>query len=80
MPIRIHGAHEHNLKDVDLTIGDGLGPAVSVGQNLLNRNLLSTLASASGLHPFLRLLYARFGKRACVECVERVMRVYKGNE
>ena len=38
----------------------GLGPAVAVGQNLLNRNPNSTLASASGLHPFLRLLYARF--------------------
>ncbi|HDZ17486.1 MAG TPA: excinuclease ABC subunit A, partial [archaeon] len=36
----------------------GLGPAVAVGQNLLNRNPNSTLATASGLHPLLRLLYA----------------------
>jgi excinuclease ABC subunit A len=46
----------------------GLGPAVVVGQNLLNRNPNSTLASASGLHPFLRLLYARFGTRHCAGC------------
>jgi excinuclease ABC subunit A len=46
----------------------GLGPAVSVGQNLLNRNPASTLASASGLHPFLRLLFARFGDRICPVC------------
>ncbi|HNT78668.1 MAG TPA: hypothetical protein PKH77_26970, partial [Anaerolineae bacterium] len=46
----------------------GLGPAVAVGQNLLNRNPASTLATASGLHPFLRLLYARFGERACARC------------
>jgi excinuclease ABC subunit A len=46
----------------------GIGPAVAVGQNLLNRNPNSTLASASGLHPFIRLLYARFGKRHCKEC------------
>jgi excinuclease ABC subunit A len=46
----------------------GLGPAVAVGQNLLNRNPNSTLATASGLHPFLRLLYARFGKRHCPRC------------
>jgi excinuclease ABC subunit A len=46
----------------------GLGPAVAVGQNLLNRNPLSTLASASGLHPFLRLLYANFGQRCCPDC------------
>jgi excinuclease ABC subunit A len=46
----------------------GLGPAVAVGQNLLNRNPNSTLASASGLHPFLRLIYARFGERHCPRC------------
>jgi excinuclease ABC subunit A len=46
----------------------GLGPAVAVGQNLLNRNPNSTLATASGLHPYLRLLYARFGKRFCRVC------------
>jgi excinuclease ABC subunit A len=47
---------------------EGLGPAVAVGQNLLNRNPGSTLATASGLHPFLRLLYARFGTRHCPSC------------
>ncbi|MBN1934343.1 MAG: ATP-binding cassette domain-containing protein [Anaerolineae bacterium] len=47
---------------------DGVGPAVAVGQNLLNRNPGSTLASASGLHPFFRLLYARFGERRCAYC------------
>src|SRR5512136_693576 len=46
----------------------GLGPAVALGQNLLNRNPNSTLATASGLHPFLRLLYARFGERLCPQC------------
>jgi len=46
----------------------GLGPAVAVGQNLLNRNPGSTVATASGLHPFLRILYARFGIRACRFC------------
>ena len=46
----------------------GLGPAVAVGQNLLNRNPGSTLATASGLHPLLRLLYARFGERHCPTC------------
>lgn len=52
--------------NVDAIIG--LGPAVAVGQNLLNRNPNSTLATASGLHPFLRLLYAHFGKRSCPHC------------
>ncbi|UCG37363.1 MAG: ATP-binding cassette domain-containing protein [Candidatus Bathyarchaeota archaeon] len=46
----------------------GIGPAVAVRQNTLNRNPLSTLATASGLHPFLRLLFARFGARHCPNC------------
>ncbi|MHA1992533.1 MAG: ATP-binding cassette domain-containing protein [Candidatus Hodarchaeales archaeon] len=46
----------------------GLGPAVAVGQNLLNRNPNSTLTTASGLHPLFRLLYARFGVRKCPNC------------
>ncbi|MFX1374762.1 MAG: ATP-binding cassette domain-containing protein [Promethearchaeota archaeon] len=46
----------------------GVGPAVAVGQNLLNRNPNSTLATATGLHPLLRLLYARFGVRKCPNC------------
>ena len=41
---------------------------MAVGQNLLNRNPASILASASGLHPLLRLLYARFGERYCSRC------------
>ena len=121
MKIRVKGARENNLRDVDAEFGDGLtvvtgvsgsgktslifetiyhesrrrfqevyefgrasqrftpadvdeitglGPAVAVGQNLLNRNPNSTVATASGLHPFLRLLYARFGVRKCRECGE----------
>lgn len=46
----------------------GLGPAIAVGQNLLNRNPSSTLATASGIHPLLRVLYARFGSRYCPDC------------
>lgn len=121
MRIRVKGARENNLRDIDAEFGDGLtvvtgvsgsgktslifetiyhesrrrfqevyefgrasqrfspadvdeitglGPAVAVGQNLLNRNPNSTLATASGLHPFLRLLYARFGVRKCRDCGE----------
>ncbi len=119
MSIQIKGAGEHNLRDIDVEVGDGLtvvtgvsgsgktslvfdtlyhearrrflavsspgstalrlspaqvqsisglGPAIAVGQNLLNRNPNSTLATACGLHPFLRLLYARFGERFCPGC------------
>jgi excinuclease ABC subunit A len=47
---------------------DGLGPAVAVAQNVLNRNPASTLATSVGLHPFLRILYARFAEVECPAC------------
>jgi excinuclease ABC subunit A len=46
----------------------GLGPAVMLAQNVLNRNPHSTLATAVGIHPFLRVLYARLGRRQCPAC------------
>lgn len=124
MEIKIRGASEHNLNDVDVDIGDGLtvvtgvsgsgktslvfdtlyhesrrrflevfskgtfasklspanvqsvtgvGPAVAVGQNLLNRNPFSTLSTASGLHPFFRLLYTRFGTQYCPRCGAEIL-------
>ena len=119
MEIRIRGAKEHNLKNVDVDIKDGLtvvtgvsgsgktslifdtlykearrrfleafsvskdetklspanvqsitglGPTVALGQNVLNRNPNSILASAVGLIPLLKILYARFGERRCRVC------------
>lgn len=62
------GSAFQRLAPADVRSLTGLGPAIAVGQNLLNRNPNSTLATASGLHPFLRLLYARFGERSCAHC------------
>src|SRR5918999_147700 len=47
---------------------DGLGPAVAVAQNVLNRNPNSTVASAAGITPYLRVLFARFAERRCATC------------
>ncbi|MFX0074065.1 MAG: AAA family ATPase [Candidatus Hermodarchaeota archaeon] len=119
MEIKIRGAQEHNLKDIDVDIKDGitavtgvsgsgktslifdtlynearrrfleafsvskeemnlspakvrsingLGPMIALGQNILNRNPNSTLASATGLIPLFKLLFARFGERKCHVC------------
>src|SRR5512139_4054344 len=62
------GSPKGRLASANVDAIIGLGPAVAVGQNLLNRNPNSTLATASGLHPFLRLLYAHFGERSCPRC------------
>ncbi|WP_316524231.1 ATP-binding cassette domain-containing protein [Kitasatospora brasiliensis] len=48
----------------------GLRPAVAVGQNVLNRNPRSTVATAAGIHPFLRVLFARFAVQRCHACSE----------
>ncbi|MBM7789570.1 excinuclease ABC subunit UvrA [Tenggerimyces flavus] len=47
---------------------DGLGPAVAVAQNVVNHNPNSTVATATGIHPFLRVLYASFAVRTCPRC------------
>jgi excinuclease ABC subunit A len=68
--LEIFSTQSRELRMSPSNVGDitGLGPAVAVGQNLLNRNPLSTLATACGLHPFLRLLYSNFGQRCCSNC------------
>ncbi|HET9344931.1 MAG TPA: hypothetical protein VFO05_04440 [Candidatus Limnocylindrales bacterium] len=47
---------------------EGLGPAVAIAQNVLNRNPASSVASAAGIHPYLRVLFARFAERRCPSC------------
>jgi len=117
--LKVLGASEHNLRDVDVTFGpgvtavvgvsgsgksslafdvvytearrrftesfalgrrgarvpaaqvrsiEGLGPAVAIAQNVLNTNPASTVATSVGLHPFLRILYARFADVTCPRC------------
>jgi excinuclease ABC subunit A len=54
---------------------EGLGPAVAVAQNVLNRNSASTVATSAGLHPFFRVLYSRFAEVACPRCAVPVRSV-----
>ncbi|MFW9876756.1 MAG: hypothetical protein ACFFG0_26985 [Candidatus Thorarchaeota archaeon] len=124
MNIKIRGARENNLKNLDVDIGDdltavtgvsgsgksslifdtlyketrrrfleafsinkdeiklnpakvrsitGVGPTIALAQNILNRNPNSTVASAIGLIPLLKILYTRYGKRVCHICGTRVI-------
>ncbi len=52
--------------DVDLI--DGLAPAVAIKQKNSTRNPRSTVATATEIYDYLRLLYARAGTVNCVHC------------
>jgi excinuclease ABC subunit A len=52
--------------DVDLI--DGLAPAIAIKQKNTTRNPRSTVATATEIYDYLRLLYARSGTVHCVYC------------
>ncbi len=68
LDVFLYGRSGKRLAPAKVEAITGLVPTIAVGQNLLNRNPLSTLASASGLHPFFRLLYSNYGVRHCLQC------------
>jgi excinuclease ABC subunit A len=53
---------------------DGLAPPVAIRQKNTTRNPRSTVATATELYDFLRLLYARIGRTYCPGCGRRVER------
>ncbi|NLN17691.1 MAG: excinuclease ABC subunit UvrA [Firmicutes bacterium] len=52
--------------DVDFI--EGLSPAISIDQRSSSRNPRSTVATATEIYDYLRLLYARIGKPHCTKC------------
>src|SRR5437867_8491209 len=52
--------------DVDEVIG--IAPAVAIRQKNTTRNPRSTVATATEIYDYLRLLYARLGVTYCVKC------------
>jgi excinuclease ABC subunit A len=68
LDVYLYGRGGQRLLPAKVDSISGLGPTIAVGQNLLNRNPNSILATASGLHPFFRLLFTNFGKRLCLYC------------
>ncbi len=56
--------------DVDLI--DGIAPAVAIRQKNTTRNPRSTVATATEIYDYLRLLYARVGRTFCLNCGNEV--------
>ena len=56
--------------DVDLI--DGIAPAIAIRQKNSTRNPRSTVATATEIYDYLRLLYARVGRTFCGNCGHEV--------
>ena len=56
--------------DVDLI--DGISPAIAIRQKNTTRNPRSTVATATEIYDYLRLLFARIGKTFCINCGTQV--------
>ena len=56
--------------DVDLI--DGIAPAVAIKQKNSTRNPRSTVATATEIFDYLRLLFARVGRTYCLHCGQEV--------
>jgi excinuclease ABC subunit A len=58
--------------DVDLI--DGIAPAIAIRQKNTTRNPRSTVATATEIYDYLRLLFARVGTTYCLNCGAEVKR------
>src|SRR5947209_12945227 len=58
--------------DVDEILG--IAPPIAIRQKNMTRNPRSTVATATELYDFLRLLFARVGRTYCPLCGDRVER------
>src|SRR6185436_6771959 len=58
--------------DVDLI--DGIAPAIAIRQKNTTRNPRSTVATATEIYDYLRLLFARIGTTYCVNCGDLILR------
>src|ERR1700761_6180303 len=56
------------IEKPDVEFMDGLAPAIAIKQKNQTRNPRSTVATATEIYDYLRLLYARCGTVTCIHC------------
>ncbi len=56
------------IEKPDVDVIDGIAPAVAIRQKNTTRNPRSTVATATEIYDYLRLLYARVGRTYCLSC------------
>src|SRR5688572_22491831 len=62
------------IEKPDVDVIDGIAPAVAVRQKNSTRNPRSTVATATEIYDYLRLLFARIGRTFCLQCGGEVKR------
>ncbi|HSA93196.1 MAG TPA: excinuclease ABC subunit UvrA [Terriglobales bacterium] len=62
------------IEKPDADLIDGIAPAIAIRQKNTTRNPRSTVATATEIYDYLRLLFARIGRTYCVECGSEVRR------
>src|ERR1700683_2179853 len=60
------------IEKPDVDSIDGIAPAVAIRQKNTTRNPRSTVATATEIYDYLRLLFARVGRTYCVKCGREV--------
>ena len=60
------------IEKPDADLIDGIAPAVAIRQKSSTRNPRSTVATATEIYDYLRLLYARAGRTYCRKCGQEV--------
>ncbi len=60
------------IEKPDADVIDGIAPAVAIRQKNQTRNPRSTVATATEIYDYLRLLYARVGRTHCSQCGREV--------
>src|SRR6266849_3824478 len=60
------------IEKPDVDVIDGIAPAVAIHQKNTTRNPRSTVATATEIYDYLRLLFARAGRTFCLQCGQEV--------
>src|SRR3989475_4980470 len=60
------------IEKPDADLIDGIAPAVAIKQKNSTRNPRSTVATATEIFDYLRLLFARVGRTYCLQCGQEV--------
>jgi excinuclease ABC subunit A len=60
------------IEKPDVELIDGIAPAVAIKQKNSTRNPRSTVATATEIFDYLRLLFARVGRTYCLQCGQEV--------